>query len=383
MGFETLSCAIVRVILHYHAYQTKTPLINTDDDAPLESMLDCTTDEIDTTLKRKITEATTGSNSSRLTLLQYMHFGLSLSEKARNTENPEEIQTTKVQLIQFIQNIQQLFSTTNIFATRTLLIPTDKEHSLSIYRLDSPTARAYKLTQTFLSTLELSLESTKSTVQETVDELFLNKENQSLLKENIGLKASIKVLNQKINLIEEIIDQTTTSKPISKTTKPKFNTFEPSSKADEPDETKDWEIISPMQLEHHRLMTQNQILTQRHEEKQEHYSILQNLLTTLQEKPTRNLFSASEKSFSFSRRKEISSQSNIVTQQPTGIDASITIKNRAVLAYPSSFFPASDKCSLMHLLTTSLNLNDRFSDSSSSGSDTDTDLVKNNAFNYP
>ena len=150
MGFETLSCAIAHVIINYHAYRTyrtETPLLDISD-ASIKDFLNRSADERDQILKDKIIEATTGNNSCRLKLLQYMHWGISLSEKARTTEDPAEQAALKIQLVEFIQNLQRLFlfTTANLFITDKLLIPLDKaqklffdteEENLSIYKLNT------------------------------------------------------------------------------------------------------------------------------------------------------------------------------------------------------------------------------------------------------
>jgi len=272
MGFEALSCAIARVIINYHAHKTQTPPLNTDRDDALEHILNYRTDEIDNILKTKIKKATTGNNT-RLTLLEYMYFGISLSEKARVTENPDEIEAIKPQLIQFIQNIQRLFEVTGMFAG-TLLVPTDptdEKQSLSIYRLNSSTAQAYKLTQTLLSTIGLSPESTEASVQKNINDRFLLKRNPTLSQENTALEVSIESLNQEINALKEEIDLLTTLE----STHQRLNVFKPTYEIHEAHEAHDWEFIPDALLENNRLIAQNQALTKHHEEMQQYHTILE------------------------------------------------------------------------------------------------------------
>jgi hypothetical protein len=272
MGFEALSCAIARVIINYHAHQTQKAPINTNSDDTLEHILNCSIDEINQTLEAKIADATT-KNNTRLTLLQYMHFGISLSERARVTENPDEIETIKPQLIQFIQNIQLLLTTTN-FSSPTLSIPTDEKQSLSIYRLNYPTAQeAYKLTQELLSTMGLSPESTEASIQKNINDRFLLKKNPILSQENTALEAVITLLNQEVSALKEEIDLLATLE----STHQRLQVFKPTYKiheAHEAHEAHDWEFIPDALLENNRLIAQNQAFTKHHEEMQQYHTIL-------------------------------------------------------------------------------------------------------------
>lgn len=295
MGFEGLSCAIARVIINYHAYQTQTSPPNTncaDKHDSLEHFLNCDKDEINQTLEAKIAEATTGNNSSRLTLLQYMHFGIKLSEKARITENPDEIEAIKAQLVQFIQNLQRLFEAAGMFAYRTLLIPTDDNQSLLIYRLNSPTTQGYKLTQQLLTTLGLSPESTAASIQTYTDDLFLRKENRTLSNDNAKLETEIQLLIQEINDLEKKIDSLTAT---PESTRQKSKSPEIIHEKLNAHETTDWEFIpdasgmSETELENNRLIAQNQTLTKRQEETKQHRDSLSEALTALSALPIKPL----------------------------------------------------------------------------------------------
>lgn len=187
MGLEALSCAIARTIINYHALRTQTALCTIDSNHSIEQILNCSTHEIDKILEIKIAEATTENSSSRLTLLQYMHFGISLSEKARIAiaNNTNEIETIKTQLVAFIQNIQRLLTTTGIIS-RTLACSTYEGKSLNIYYLNNPKATANPLIHELLKTIALSSTSDQATV-----------------RKNIELHCENEVLKHKLTLLEQ------------------------------------------------------------------------------------------------------------------------------------------------------------------------------------
>ena len=167
MELEALSCAIAQVITGYHAKKTKT--------LPSSS-------ENSKTLEEKISEATTGNNSSRLTLLQYMHFGFTLSEQARMAKHTDNIEAIKPELVTFIQNLQRLLTTSNILF-RTLTFSTIPGESLDVYLLDYSTSTAHKLIQTLFTGLRLSPESDQASIQDNIDARFENK----ILKHEVTL----------------------------------------------------------------------------------------------------------------------------------------------------------------------------------------------------
>lgn len=399
MGFETLSSAIVHVIINYHAYRTEAPLIDTTVDtananASLEHILDCTTDEIDHVIKKKITEATTDNNSCRLTLLQYMHFGLSISEKARKLEdNPDEQEALKTQLVEFILNLQRLFvfTATNLFITDKLVISLDKEQSLLIFKLNSPAAQAYKLTQTLFSTIKLSPENTKSTeaeIQRYVSDLFLFKNNHALSQENIAIEESIQAITQYMNTLECQIAplSITNTTPALKSTPPTQSTLEPTDQPHHPHDahlTKGWELItlgssqlSQAEVENKQLIAQHQELTKAYEEKQQHCIILESTLTTLKNKPKskpepqfNSVYQPSELTtrevyLGLSRRKI--TQKAVVTEQPMHREISEPTEKNTLRSFLGSSKP--NRFSLFGLLAKSLDLTHGFSDSASSDS---------------
>lgn len=200
MGFEALSCAIARVIIHYHAYRTHTTAPKIDDEHSLESILKCTTKEINTIIKAKITQATTGNNSSRLTLLQYMHFGLSLSEKARVMDNADEIKAITPALIQFIQNLQRLLTTTSFFS-RTLSMPIgDNQHLLT--GKSQPSSRQAAVL-TYDEDDEIDDTASWESMSFTATDLTL--EHQQLIIEKGQLEQEYKTLQEKIQTLQALI----------------------------------------------------------------------------------------------------------------------------------------------------------------------------------
>jgi hypothetical protein len=383
MEFKNLSCAIAHVIMNYHAYRTNTPLL--DADAIIQHLLNCSADERDRMLKEKITEATTGNNSCRLTLLQYMHFGISLSEKARIIENPDEQEALHCQLVEFIQNLQRLFVFTpaNLFITDRLLVSLGAEQSLAVYKLNSPAAEAYKLTHAFFSTIKLSpsnIESTESEIQHYINDLFLFKQNQALSQDNSSLEASIESITQYMNTLESQIDQATTkTTPIFNFLHQKQETPVSTHNTDKPDKnheahtTRDWEFVtlgssitSESELENQRLINKNQELTQIYEEKQQRCIILESTLTTLQNKPKHITPTSPELHLGLSRRKI--THHAVVTEQPMRRDSNESTENHAVTACRTTSMFKSGKFSLFDLLMKSLDASHDFSDSASSES---------------
>ncbi|MDF1683629.1 MAG: hypothetical protein P1U36_03130 [Legionellaceae bacterium] len=390
MGFESLSSAIAHVIINYHAYRTKTPLPDISD-ASIKDFLNRSTDERDQILKDKIIEATTRNNSCRLTLLQYMHLGLSLSEKARITENPDEQEALKSQLVEFIQNLQRLFVFTpaNLFITDTLLIALNAEQSLSIYKLNSPKAEAYKLTQTLFSTIGLSSSNSESTeveIQHYISDLFLFKKNQALSQENIAIEASIDSITQYMNNLEHQIHQihqTTITTAALKSIQPKQEVLVPTDKAVTTPEihelhpAKGWEFItnessvaseieSEIELENTRLIAQNEKLKTIYEEKKQCFILLESTLTTLQKKPEPApiALTTSELCLGLSRRK-ITSEA-VVTEQPMHRDTGEAKVKNTVRSFRGAI--DSGRLSLFGLLAKSLDPTHGFSDSASSDS---------------
>jgi|GEM_PF-1373193 len=380
MGFETLSCAIAHVIMNYHAYRTGTPLLDADANTPLEHLLNCNTDKIDQVLKEKIIEATTGNNSCRLTLLQYMHFGISLSEKARILKNSDEQEALHLQLVEFIQNIQRLFVFTpaNLFITDRLLVSLGTEQSLAVYKLNSPAAEAYKLTQTLFSTIKLSLSSTESTeveIQQYIQNLALSQDNSSL-------EVNIASITQSINTLESQIDRATITTPIFNFLHPKQEAPIPTHKTDKTHEShtaKDWEFVtlgssitSDIELENQRLINQNQELTQIYEEKQQRCIILESTLTILQNKPQAKsdpehiALASPELHLGLSRRKI--THHAVVTEQPMCIEAIGSPEGHAVAGCRAASISKSGRFSLYSLLMKSLDSSHDFSDSASSES---------------
>tara|TARA_R110002126_G_scaffold106938_1_gene242127 strand:+ start:12523 stop:13716 length:1194 start_codon:yes stop_codon:yes gene_type:complete len=389
MGFETLSCAIAHVIMDYHAYRTNTPLLDTD--TSIKNILHCSTDERDRILKEKIIEATTDNNSCRLTLLQYMHFGISLSEKARIIENPDEQKALHLQLVEFIQNIQRLFVFTpaNLFITDRLLVSLGTEQSLAVYKLNSPAAEAYKLTHTFFSTIKLSPSSTESTeaeIQHYINDLFLFKQNQALSQDNSSLEDSIASITQYMNTLESQIDQATTKTTlIFNLLHQKQETHVSTHNTDNTDNnheahaTRDWEFVtlgssitSEVELENQRLINHNQELTKIYEEKQQRCIILESTLTTLQNKakvksdPEHIALATPELHLGLSRRK--TTHNAVVTEQPMRRDSTESTDNHAMTACRTTSMFKSGKFSLFNLLMKSLDASHNFSDSASSDS---------------
>jgi len=322
MGFETLSSAIAHVIVNYHAHQTQTNPVSTDNQDTLEHILNCTTEEINSTIEAKIVEATTGTNSSRLTLLQYMHFGLTLSEQARHAEttNVAEIKAIKPQLLQFIQNLQLLLATGYInYFSRTLSIPTTHEKNLSIYRLDNSTHMASTLTLNLLTTIGLSRDSTEASIQKNITDRF---DNKILSSQNQTLKAELEALHA------DIATHTTELEALTqKKSKPATSPRSATPGNTDKDEMEGWEAITHAseQEKNTALFAQNETLSRHLEEASKRMGILKNLITTLQSNQKNSAPLPTEDLSGLYRRTQrysfhTSSASGVVTTQPTDDD---------------------------------------------------------------
>lgn len=289
MGFEAVSCAIARVIVDYHAYQTQTRPSYTESSDVLEA---------------KIHEATTGNNSSRRTLLQYMQFGLVLSEQARSASTADEMDTIQPQLIQFIQNLQRLLTTTNpSFFASTLTFPISEEKTLTIYRLNDSKTTAHKLILNLLTELEFSPGSTKKSIQEN---LVLRFQNQAFSTE-------LEARQQHITELKLELDKLTTKPLISEKTPLSF-IINPDNTVDE---AEDWETIT-----HNTLTTQNNHLVEQLEETKEHIDMLKTLINNVKPKPEKPQPIADENLTGFYHRTQnygrhrVRLASNTITTQP-------------------------------------------------------------------
>lgn len=282
MSFEALSCAMARVIVNYHAYQTQGSSLSekTCDSGPLETMLSCSPSEIDQVLRQLIDKATTGTNSSRRTLLEYMQFGISLVEQAKHASTSDEIQCYQTQLTQFIQNLQYLLTTTTTFSfwPRSLSVSIAEGESLSIYLLSYTTAHAKKLLLDFFEEVELSSESTEAAIQ---CNMMLRFECQLRIK-NQALEHELEGLNQDIMVLTATFDALTKkkSKPA-----PEFQRVVPSCHVgDELDVQQDgFEYISLKHTtEEPSLVDENKDLSQRIERAHQRKVVLEGLIKNCQ-----------------------------------------------------------------------------------------------------
>ncbi|MDF1827337.1 MAG: hypothetical protein P1U39_03565 [Legionellaceae bacterium] len=212
MSFEALSCAMARVIINYHAYQTQGSAlpVGNNDSGSLEQMLNCRRSEVHRVLRQKIDEATTGTNSSRRTLLEYMDFGISLAEQAEEANTPHEIQRCQTQLTQFIQNLQcLLMAGTMNYWSRSLSVSIDDDKSLSIYLLSYTAAHSKKLLVAFFDEVDLSPEVTEAVIQRNMTQRF---EYHALLTHNKALKHELEDLNQAVMVLTAEFDALTKKK---------------------------------------------------------------------------------------------------------------------------------------------------------------------------
>ena len=257
MGLEALSCAIAEVIHSYHAQKTNPTLPSS---------------EHPKTLEEKISEATHGNNT-RLTLLQYMHFGFTLSESARLAKCSDEIDVIKPQLVQFIQNIQSLLITTSTMFTHTLTFSTIAEENFTIYLLDNQKTTASKLIHTLLETLELAPDSTQASIQATLDLRF----------QHNSLKTALQALQTNIISLERELDnlaekQSTLSTMPSSPAGTTLNT-------EHEHEADDWESVPDApERENNHLIIQNEKLSEHIEEAKERIHLLEDLIFEFKKK---------------------------------------------------------------------------------------------------
>jgi len=285
MELKTLSCAIARVIIHYHAHRTETEALSVHD---LLDLLSNSEDVWHENLKKKIEEATTNNNSSRLTFLQYMLFGLTLSEKARKPEHLENIEVIKSQLIQFIQNLQRLLTTAG-FLTRELTFPTLPEQSLSVFLLDHSTSTAYQLTQQLFQEIQLSPNTTNTSIQEAIEELCLIQANQTLIRQNTHLKCQLDSFNQTIASLEHKLALLQGKSQASHEHAISIDFTDDDS--DGNDDMNDWESISQADLDtrlkNNQLQTLQTQLLNKHETASKKIHIFENLIAVLEKKQTK------------------------------------------------------------------------------------------------
>lgn len=212
MSFEALSCAMARVIINYHAYQTQGSVLPVDnnDASSLDQMLNCSKSEIHSVLRQKIDEATTETNSSRRTLLEYMDFGIALAEQAQQASESDEIQRCQTQLIQFVQNLQcLLMAGVTSFWSRSLSVSVADGKNLSIYFLSYTKAHSKKLLLDFFEAVELTPESTEAAIQSNMSHRF---ECHALHTQNQALKHELQDLNQAVMMLTAEFDALTKKK---------------------------------------------------------------------------------------------------------------------------------------------------------------------------
>lgn len=346
MGFESLSYDIARVIMDYHAYRTKTSVLETTDEhTSIEHILGDYAGDIHQILDKKIREATTGNNSCRRTLLQYMNFGLFITEQARVATCLDKQETLKIQLIDFFQNLIRLFTSTTPLA----ITLDDSQIYIDQFGHSGPfSSQAYKLTQNLISKTNLSTNSTEEDIRKVMNDLFFFKENQ--------------IITQEISTLKQKIDQSTPTATTAESSPESNNTTHKAHT------TKDWELItresvvSEIELKNIQLRREKKILERIYENEQQHLTILQN---SPQQGPS---ISSTGCQGLFSRKKILAP---VVTEQPidrntgeakhkpsTGILWLPSIQTSPFQTSPFSF---------MRLLR-DLTLNKNFSDSASSDS---------------